>query len=162
MPTCETYPGQAKWQRLPSEQPLPRFVPPSATQPTFPEFWIHNWHSPQVQSGGYGLTLKAGISKGIEKKLKMKLQCEAMAPTTGDTGRRNKASVSRRQPHPHGHAVYEIKLSICQGMKRRKKTWRIHTTKYLLLSLTMGKKKDLLAEVVWMNPENIVWGTGRQ
>lgn len=91
--------------------------PPSATQPTFPEFWIHNWHSPQVQRGGYGLTLKAGMSKGIEKKLKIKLQCEVMAPTIGDTGSRNKASVSQRQPHPHGHAVYEIKRSICQGMK---------------------------------------------
>lgn len=143
MPTCKPYPGQAKRQRLPSERPLQWFGPPSATQPTFPEFWIHNWHSPQVQRGGYGLTLKAGMSKGIEKKLKMKLQCEVMAPTTGDTGRKNKASVSQRQPHPHGHAVYETKRNICQGMKRRKKTWRIHTTKYLSFSLTMERKKKI-------------------
>lgn len=105
MPTCKPHPGQAKLQRLPSERPLQGSVSPSATQPTFPEFWIHNWHLPQVKSGGYEPTLKTGMSKSIEKKLKTKLQCDAKAPTVGYTGRRNQVSVSRRQPHPHGHAA---------------------------------------------------------
>lgn len=93
------------------------------------------------------------MSKGIEKKLKLKLQGDATAPTVGYTGRRNQASVSRDShtqtvmQHCSQQPVYEIKHSICQGMERKKKTWRIHTKKYLLFSLKV-KKKDLLTEIV--------------